>query len=48
MAAMLRKRRRESLETDPAWIAYRKKSAETGTVQHQENKIIKPTKFSPM
>jgi len=43
-----RERRRQGLEEDPAWIAYRKKSAAAGAVQHQENKIIKSTKFSPM
>jgi hypothetical protein len=43
-----RERRRETLEADPDWVAYRKKSADTGNVQHQECKIIKSTKFSPM
>ena len=43
-----RERRREVLEADPDWASYRKKSAEAGNVQHQENKIIKSTKFSPM
>lgn len=42
-----REKRRGALEMDPAWIAYRKKSAEAGNVQHQENKIIKATAFSP-
>ena len=37
-----------ALEADPDWVSYRKKSAETGNVQHQECKIIKSTKFSPM
>lgn len=43
-----RERRRAALEADPHWIAYRKKSADAGNVQHQESKIIKSTKFSPM
>jgi NIPSNAP len=43
-----REQRRTELEADPAWKAYRAKSAERGTVQHQENKILRPTPFSPM
>ena len=43
-----RERRRNALEADPDWVAYRQKSAEAGNVQHQECKIIKSTKFSPM
>jgi NIPSNAP len=43
-----RERRRDELEADPDWVSYRKKSAEAGNVQHQESKIIKSTKFSPM
>jgi hypothetical protein len=43
-----RERRRDALEADPDWVSYRKKSAEAGNVQHQECKIIKSTKFSPM
>ena len=42
-----RERRRAALEVDPDWISYRKKSAEAGNVQHQENKLIKSTSFSP-
>jgi NIPSNAP protein len=42
-----RERRRAALEADPDWASYRKKSAEAGNVQHQENKIIKATAFSP-
>ena len=38
-----RESRREALEADPDWVAYRKKSADAGNVQHQENKIIKST-----
>ena len=43
-----RERRRNALEADPDWVSYRKKSAQTGNVQHQECKIIKSTRFSPM
>jgi hypothetical protein len=43
-----RERRRSALEADPDWAAYRKKSAEGGNVQHQENKLIKSTEFSPL
>ena len=43
-----RERRRGALEADPDWIAYRKKSAEAGNVQHQENKLIRSTAFSPL
>jgi hypothetical protein len=41
-----REQRRGAMEADPSWIAYRKKSAEAGNVQHRENKIIKSTAFS--
>ena len=43
-----RERRRAELERDPDWIAFRKKSAEGGYLVHQENRILKPTKFSPL
>jgi hypothetical protein len=43
-----RERRRGALESDPDWIAYRKKSGDAGNVQHQENKIIRSTSFSPL
>jgi NIPSNAP len=43
-----RERRRNALEADPDWATYRKKSADAGNVQHQENKIIKSTAFSPL
>jgi hypothetical protein len=36
------------MEADPAWIAYKKKSAESGNIAHQENKILKSTSFSPV
>ncbi len=43
-----RERRRGAMEADPAWIAYRKKSAATGNVQRQANKLLKSTSFSPL
>ena len=43
-----REKRRIALEADPDWASYRKKSAEAGNVQHQENKIAKSTSFSPI
>ena len=43
-----RERRRSAMESDPEWIAYRRKSAATGNVQLQENKILKSTSFSPL
>jgi hypothetical protein len=42
-----RERRRAALEKDPEWIVYRAKSAAAGNVQHQENKLLKPSAFSP-
>jgi hypothetical protein len=43
-----RETKRAAMEADPAWIAYRTKSAESGNIQHQENKILKSTSFSPL
>lgn len=43
-----RERRRTAMEQDPEWIAYRKKSAEAGNVQHQTNKLLRSTRFSPL
>lgn len=43
-----REQRRIAMESDPDWIAYRKQSAATGNVQHQENKLLKSTAFSPL
>jgi len=43
-----RERRRAALDADPAWTAYRARSAAAGNVQHQENKILKPTSFAPV
>lgn len=43
-----REKRREALAADPAWPEYLKKSAELGTVQSQENRILKAASFSPL
>ncbi|WP_148254168.1 NIPSNAP family protein [Aidingimonas lacisalsi] len=43
-----REARRTAMENDPDWIAYRKKSAEAGNVQHQTNKLLRSTSFSPL
>jgi hypothetical protein len=43
-----RERRRNAMEADPDWIAFRKKSAAAGNIQLQENKILKSTSFSPL
>lgn len=39
-------RRRDARDADPAWAEYKKKSG--GMLLAQENKIIKPTAFSPL
>jgi NIPSNAP len=43
-----REQRRAAMEADPDWIAYRQKSAASGNVQYQENKILKSVSFSPL
>jgi NIPSNAP len=43
-----REARRNAMEADPEWIAYRQKSAAAGNVQHQENKLLKSVSFSPL
>ena len=43
-----RERRRNAMEADPAWTAYRQKSSASGNVQYQENKILKSVSFSPL
>lgn len=35
-------------EADPAWAAFRQKSGQLGALAAQENKILKPTRFSPV
>ena len=43
-----RERRRDALMADPAFLAYLAKSRELGAHQHQENRILKSTSFSPL
>lgn len=43
-----RERKRAALAADPEWVGYLKKSGESGNVQHQENKILRSTSFSPL
>jgi len=43
-----REQKRGAMYKDPAWLAYLKKSAEAGYMQHQENKVMKSTSFSPL
>ena len=43
-----REQRRNAMEADPAWAAYRQKSAASGNLQYQENKILKSASFSPL
>lgn len=43
-----REDKRARMESDPAWIAFKKKSAAAGNIAHQENKILKSTRFSPL
>ena len=42
-----REKRRAALEADPDWVPIARRAREAGNVQHQENKIIKATAFSP-
>jgi hypothetical protein len=39
-------KKRAKRDADPAWAKYKKKSA--GMLLYQENKILKPTDFSPL
>ena len=43
-----RDQRRAAMDADPDWHAYLAKSAEIGALLAQENKILKPTSFSPI
>jgi hypothetical protein len=43
-----REKKRAGMEADPAWTAFRAKSSGGGNIQHQENKILKSTSFSPL
>ena len=42
-----RERRRTAMAADPKWIAFLKKSEELGLLVAQENRVLKPTDFSP-
>ena len=42
-----RETRRAAMAADPAWSAYLKRSAEAALVTHQENRLLRPTDFSP-
>ena len=39
--------RRDAMEADPDWQAYRKVALEEDTLLDMENQILKPTTFSP-
>jgi hypothetical protein len=43
-----RETRRAAMAADPAWAKYLAASAEAGYLVHQENRILKPTDFSPL
>jgi len=43
-----REKRRNALMNDPVFQEYLKKSAAMGAHQHQENRILKSTSFSPL
>lgn len=43
-----REKRRAAMDADPAWHDYLARSAEIGALLAQENKILKPTSFSPI
>ena len=43
-----REKRRNALMNDPVFKEYLKRSAEMGAHQHQENRILKSTSFSPL
>jgi hypothetical protein len=43
-----REERRAAMAADPAWGTYLKKAAELGVLDNMENRILKPTDFSPV
>ena len=43
-----REQRRVAMDADPAWHDYLARSGEIGVLLAQENKILKPTSFSPI
>ena len=42
-----REARRNAMGTDPAWQSFLKKVQESGMLVAQENRILRPTDFSP-
>lgn len=42
-----REAKRRAMEADPTWWDYRKRMAPYDHIVHQENKIIRPARFSP-
>ncbi len=42
-----REKRRGAMQADPAWGAFVKRSAEQDLLLAQENRILRPTDFSP-
>jgi hypothetical protein len=43
-----REARRNAMAADPAWGVYLKKAAELGLLDSMENRLLKPTDFSPV
>jgi len=43
-----REKRRNAMAADPAWGTYLKKAAELGVLDAMENRILRPTDFSPV
>jgi hypothetical protein len=42
-----REARRNAMAADPEWQAYLRRSGEAGLLVAQENRILRPTEFSP-
>jgi hypothetical protein len=40
--------KRNAMQKDPRWHAYLKLNVETSYLQHQENRILRSTSFSPL
>jgi hypothetical protein len=43
-----REARRNAMQADPAWQAFLKRGAELQLLDSQENRILRPTDFSPV
>jgi NIPSNAP len=43
-----REARRNAMQADPAWQAFLKRGAELQLLDNQENRILRPTDFSPV